>query len=141
MVLETYSFWADLWERVWRQLLQVALPMASAVAASGAGLDASAVALALFSTAVFTVLKIMSGIAASASAPVQVLLLDRAGSAAALTTLGFLSQEALLSWGDWASVDWRAVALASAASATVAALSYFVTPPVHIDKGDVDLTA
>lgn len=136
--LVTYSFWQDVAERTVRSVLQTALPIASAVAATGAGVDAKAVSAALAAVVVFTLLKNVAGVRASGSGTAAIF--DRAGSAAAATILAFLPQAALSSWSDWAAVDWGAVAMAASASALVAVVNFWLAPPV-VEQNDVDLAA
>lgn len=134
----TLPFWQDVAERTFRSLLQTALPIASAVAASGAGVDAKAVAAALFAVVVFTVLKNIAGARISVAGTAA--LIERAASAAAATVLAFLPQAAFSSWSDWAQVNWGAVAMAAVASAAVAIMNYIVAPPV-VEQAQVDLAA
>lgn len=126
---EVYSKGRDLLERAFRNMLQTALPIAAAVAASGEGIDAGAVSFALVAVAVYTLIKGGIEATADADAPLPVQLLDRAGSAALATVLAFVPQEAMHSWADWASVDWKAVGLAAVASAAVALGQFYLSPP------------
>jgi hypothetical protein len=136
--ITTLPFWTDVVERTFRSVLQTALPIASAVAASGAGVDAKAVAAALFAVVIFTVLKNVAG--ARVSTAGMAALIERAGSAAAATVLAFLPQAAMSSWSDWAAVDWGAVLMAAVASAAVATANYYLAPPV-VEQAQVDLAA
>lgn len=138
--MDTYVFWRDLLERIIRNVLQTALPIVSAVAATGKGVDFGMVSVALVAVVVFTLLKGVAGVVVPADAPLGVQLLDRAGSAVAATLLAFLPEAALHSWSDWAAVDWKAVALAAGGSAIAALVSFYGAPPA-LAKGNFDRAA
>jgi hypothetical protein len=138
--MDTYVFWRDLLERIIRNVLQTALPIVSAVAATGKGVDLAMTAVALGAVVVFTFLKGVAGVVVPADAPLSVQLLDRAGSAVAATLLAFLPEAALHSWADWASVDWKAVALAAGGSAVAALVSFYGAPPA-LARGNFDQTS
>lgn len=138
--MEKYSFWRDLVERIVRNVLQTALPIASGIAATGKGLDLGMTSLALATVALYTLVKGLLNVTADASASLGVQVLDRVGSAIAATFLAFVPEGALASWADWAHVDWKAVGLASLGSAFTALVSFYLAPAA-MGKGDVTLAA
>jgi Putative lactococcus lactis phage r1t holin len=126
MALETYSFWRDVLERSARQALQVALPIAVAVAASnGERIKLLPTLYGLILAVAVTILKAIVGAVSSSTSPIWIQLLDRVGSAIAGTLLAFLPSDLLNVLG----VDWSAVAWAAVASALVAFGSYYAAPP------------
>lgn len=126
----TYSFWKDLGERIIRQELQTALPVVLAIAASGSGVSYSALALTMATILVLTALKAVAGVAAPEGSSTAVVLLDRVGSAVAVTVLGFLPEETLSSTSGWLSIHWGAVGVAAAGSAVASLIQYYLNPPV-----------
>jgi hypothetical protein len=128
--LADYSFARDLAERVMRQVLQVIGPVLAVVAASGKGFDVTVTALAVALAALVTIAKAVFNVKAPEGAPLWRVLLDRAGSAAAGTLLGFLPVDAL----NLLSVDWGKVGLAVLGSIAFAVASYFYAPPSQSRK-------
>jgi hypothetical protein len=123
--LVEYSFARDLFERVIRQVLQVIGPVLAVVASTGEGFEIVPVALAVALAVLVTVAKALVDMKAPEGAPVWRVLLDRAGSAAAGTLIGLLPVDAF----GLLAVDWQKVAVAVAASAALAVVSYYGAPP------------
>jgi hypothetical protein len=133
--MERYSFWRDVAERTWRNVLQVLAPVIAVMAASGQPVDPAQLALSAGTVALYTVLKALAGVTAGADTSVGAQLLDRAGSAVAATLLAFLPEAAMTSIASWAAVDWAAVGWAALASAVLAIVTYVTDPPTFARAG------
>ncbi|HEY5956093.1 MAG TPA: hypothetical protein VIV60_06055 [Polyangiaceae bacterium] len=138
--MESYSFWRDLLERIIRNLLQTALPIAAGVAATGKGLDLGMTSLALATVVVYTLIKGLLNVIPPEGASLGVQILDRVGSAVAATFIAFVPEGTLASWADWAHVDWKAVGLAALGSAATALVQFYLAPPA-LGKDSVMLAA
>lgn len=126
-----YSFWKDLGERIIRQELQTALPVALAIAASGSGVSYGTLAVTMATILVLTALKAIVGVSAGPGASTAVIIADRVGSAVAVTVLGFLPAEALGNLDGWLDIEWGAVAVAACGSAAAAIIQFYLNPPVY----------
>jgi hypothetical protein len=135
--MESYDFWRDVAERVVRNLLQTLTPILAVMVSDGSVPDVAAVALACVTVVAYTVLKNVAGVSAGADSALWVQLVDRAASAAAATLIAFVPEALMTSWASWASVDWTAAALAAGASAALAVVSFFYTPPA-LARGSFD---
>lgn len=120
-MITSRAFWRDVAERNIRQMLQVAVPLLAAT------IDWRALLVAMASVVVLTTLKIIAGVAAPADAPRWQQIVDRAGSAAAVTALSFIPVDGL----DVTSVAWGPVFFVSACSAALAVITFLATPPRH----------
>lgn len=127
--METYSFWRDILERTWRNVLQTAAPIIAVMASSGQPFDPGKAFVAIAAVIFYTIVKGVAGITVDVTAPLWAQLADRAGSAVAATLLAFLPETAMHSWSDWAGVDWAVVGWAALGSAVLAVVTYWTNPP------------
>jgi hypothetical protein len=137
------AWWKDLAERVVRQEFQVLLPLALAVASTGALLDWRTAGLSALYTLVWTFLK-NAAWQSQPGAPWYVALADRAGSAAVAAVAASLPTEF------WGYDQWDKVAVSAAGAALAAVLMYFGAKPqgavddgigVQRDEGDPPRTS
>jgi hypothetical protein len=117
----------DVLERVARQLLQtygpaIAVALTSVVAGHSSALAAAS---ALGTILLGTTIKVASRLRSKPGDPLWKVILDRAGSALALQLIGL----GVTDWFGLIHLDWDKALTAAVASAGLAILMYFVTPP------------
>lgn len=130
----------DLAERVVRNVIQGMTPVLVATASSGEGLDWSTLALSTVFVTAMTALKFFADWTASADSALWLQMIDRAGSAAAAAVLAAvpLQEPPLdwLGWADfWAALDWPTIGWSALASAMLALIMFYGTPPGAVRAG------
>jgi|SRR4051812_14349845 hypothetical protein len=116
----------DVVERIVRQLFQIYGPAIAVILTSTAPHgDWLAIGVALASAIVLTTLKYLSKLHVGPGAPLGLILLDRAGSAAVIIILGL----GVTDLASLLSLDWGEAGIAAAVAAALAVLAYFASPP------------
>lgn len=116
----------DLIERALRQLLQTYGPVIYVVLTSAAAHGTlAALVTALASVVVLTTLKWAAHLRAGADAPTWLALLDRAGSAVAVTLASF----GVVDLASLLALDWGKALQAAVVAGVLAVLTYYGLPP------------